>query len=310
MKRLRMILSLSLVFLLLTGCGSSSSTKKWVASEMADLVDPGFTISNKTVSNSVVRYEFTNLSDQKVSDFFGVLYGSGFIVDQNYNAGVDFASYAAFNEAGESIQFIYNVTSKSGVLIFGKDASSHFVPGFRDMGYIIQSNYEYASNDDNANYVAFLYYSVSLNVERTNYQETVSSIRMFDFKFKSTSRLGNLSFAADAWSEPPVTFTKNGSTLGELNFLVRQTRIGVYPISMEYTNNKSVYFDAMNISQADLNFTVSFTVELTTNLSSYTKDYEITIMPSGFDTTKMNDRQYIVDQKVAEFSLGVPYSKK
>ena len=309
MKVLKIILGLTVFVLLFSGCGSSDA-KKWVPSEMASIANPGFTISAKTVSNTEVRYSVANLSEQKVSDFFQILYTSAFVVNQNYIAETNYVSYAAFNAAGESLHFVYNPSDKTGVLIYGKGVSNRFIPGLRDMGYWIQSNYEYASNNDFVKYNATLWYTVGLNVKMTDYLNTVTSCKMSNFVFKSTSRVGNLSFGNDAWAATPANFTKTCTNLGTLNFVVRQRDIGSYPNSMAYSQDKSPYFTKMGISQADLNFTITFTVDIVTAKGSFTKDYELKILPSGFDTTKMNNLEYSVDQSITDLTIGLPYTKK
>lgn len=297
MKVLKIILGLTIFGLLFSGCGSSD-VKKWVPSEMAGIANPGFTISAKTVSNTEVRYSVANLSDQKVSDFFQILYASAFAANQNYIADTNYVSYAAFNAAGESLHFVYHPSDKTGVLIYGKGTSNRFIPGLRDMGYWIQSNYEYASNSDSTKYNATLWYTIGLNVKMTDYLNTITSCKISGFAFKSTSRVGNLSFGNDAWASSPANFTKTCTNLGTLNFVVRQRDIGFYPTNMAYTQDKSPYFTKMGISQADLNFTITFMVDIVTSKGSFTKAYELKILPSGFDTTKMNVQGYSMDQSI------------
>jgi hypothetical protein len=309
MRILKIILSCSLVTLFLVACGSSSA-QKWAASEMAGLSDPGFTITNKSFSSSEVRYTFSNLSDQKVSDFLSVLYVSEFISNQNYIAETTYISYAGTNPSGESLHFIYNISEKTGVLVYGIASGNRFVGGLRDMGYWIQSNYEYASNDDYSKYKVMLWYNVVLNVSRTNYLEMMTSCKMSNFKIKSNSQVGSLSFGVDPWAEAPLVFTKNCNNLGDINFVVRQVNIGTYPITMDSSPDKSAFFTEMKVSQSDLNFTISFTVDIETDKGSYSKDYEITVLPSGFDTTKMSSNQYLVDQGVTDILSGIPYTKK
>jgi hypothetical protein len=309
MKILKVILSYLLVTLFLVSCGSPSA-KKWTASEMAGLTDPGFTITDKSVSSSEVRYIFSNLSDQQVNDFLSALYISNFISNQNYIADATYISYAGTNPAGESLHFVYNITDKTGVLVYGIAPANRFVSGLRDMGYSIQSNYEYASNSDYTKYNAMLWYGVVLNVARTDYTEIMTTCTMSQFKIKSASRVGSLSIAVDPWSATIDNFTKSCNNLGDVNFVVRQVNIGSYPTNMEFSENKSAFFTAMNVSQSDLNFTVTFTVDIQTDKGSYTKDYEITVLPNGFDTTKMSAGQYQVNQIITDITQGIPYTKK
>lgn len=309
MRILKIILVCSMGVLLMTGCGSSSA-KKWVASEMADLADPGFTITDKQVSSSEVRYTFANLNDQKISDFFSVLYESAFITEQNYYASTTYVSYAATNSAGESLHFVYNVTDKTGVLIYGIASANRFKPGLRDMGYGVQSHYEYESNNEYTKYNAMLWYSVYMFVDRTNYVELFVSCVMHDFKIKSASGVGSLSFAVDPWSASPENFTENCVNLSDVNFVVRQKNIGSYPTNLDSSSDKSAYFSAMGLSQSDLTFTISFTVDITTDMASYTKDYEITIMPNGSDTTVMPGGSLTVERPITDITLGIPYTKE
>ncbi|MEI7667618.1 MAG: hypothetical protein WCI62_01310, partial [Erysipelotrichaceae bacterium] len=240
----------------------------------------------------------------------GALYVSNFITDQNYIAESTYISYAGTNPAGESLHFVYNVSDKTGVLIYGIAPANRFVRGLRDMGYIIQSNYEYASNSDYTKYNVMLWYTVILNVTRTDYTEIMTSCTISKFKVKSASKVGTLSFAVDPWSIALDNFTESCNNLSDINFVVRQVNIGAYPTSMESSQDKSAFFTEMNVSQADLNFTISFTVDIETDKRSYTNDYEITVLPSGFDTTKMSSGQYIVNQSITDISLGAPYIKK
>jgi hypothetical protein len=64
------------------------------------------------------------------------------------------------------------------------------------------------------------------------------------------------------------------------------------------------------LTQADLTFTISFTVDITTDKASYTKDYEITIMPSGSDTTVMPGGNLTVERSISDPAQGIPYTKK
>jgi len=309
MKLMKIGLSCLILGLLISGCGSSES-KKWVSSEMAGLDNPGFTLISKSVSSSEVRYQFSNISDQKVSDFLSVLYASSFITNQNYIAESTYVSYAAFNTVGESLHFIFNPLDKTGVLIYGKASGSRFVPGPRDLGYSIQSNFEYASNSDSTKYNATLWYSVGLNVKLSDYLETVVSCKISNFTVKTASKVGSLSFGLDAWSSSPANFVKTCSGLSGLSFVVRQRNIGSYPTTMAFTQDKKPYFEAMALSQGDLNFTITFKVEVKTDKHTYTKNVELKILPSGFDTTKMNTQTYTVDQIINDFSLGIPYTKE
>ena len=309
MRILKIILSCSVAALLLIGCGSSSA-KKWVASEMANFKDPGFTITDKQVSGSEVRYQFSGLSDQKVSDFFTVLYESEFITNQNYYASTTYVSYAATNPNGESLHFVYNVTDKTGVMIYGIASENRFRPGLRDMGYGVESHYEYESNSEYTKYNATLWYSVYMFVDRTDYTEVFVSCSMHDFKIKSASGVGSLSFAVDPWSVAPQNFTENCNNLSDINFVVRQRNIGSYATNLDNSSDKSAYFSAMGLTQADLTFTISFTVDITTDKASYTKDYEITIMPSGSDTTVMPGGNLIAERPISDPSQGIPYTKK
>jgi hypothetical protein len=230
MRILKIILSCSVGALLLFGCGTSSA-KKWVASEMANLKDPGFTITDKQVSSSEVRYQFSGLNDQKISDFYTIINESEFVTNQNYYASTTYVSYAASNPQGETLHFVYNVTDKTGVLIYGIASENRFKPGLRDMGYGVRSQYEYDSNSDYTKYDAMLWYSVYMFIDRTDYTEVFVSCSMHDFKIKSASRVGSLSFAVDPWSVAPQNFTESCINLNDINFVVRQTNIGSYPYS-------------------------------------------------------------------------------
>ncbi|HAM62531.1 MAG TPA: hypothetical protein DCP62_02365 [Erysipelotrichaceae bacterium] len=65
----------------------------------------------------------------------------------------------------------------------------------------------------------------------------------------------------------------------------------------------------MGISQGDLNFVVQFTIEITTDKGTYTRDYEIKVLPDGNDTTKMG-LTYDVDKTIADLSQGIPFTKQ
>ncbi len=308
MMILRKVLVCLMMALLMIGCGSSSA-KKWVASEMADLKDPGFTITDKQVSNSEVRYTFANLNDQKISDFLSVLYASDFVTAQNYVASTTYVSYAATNTAGESLHFVYNITDKTGVLTYGIASANRFKPGLRDMGYGIQSHYEYESNSEYTRYIASLWYSVNLFVDRTDYTEVMVSCAIRDFKITSASKAGSLSFGIDAWTESPSVFTKSCFNLSDINFVVRQRNIGSYPTNLDNSSNKTAYFSAMGLSQSDLTFSISFIVDIATDKGSYSKDYQLTIMPSGSDTTTMPGGVLTADRPVSDFTQSIPYTK-
>ncbi len=309
MKLFKIGLCCLILSILISGCGTSD-TKKWVPSEMAGLANPGFTLTSKTVSNSEVRYNFSNISEQKASDFLSVLYQSSFITSQNYIAETNYISYAAFNTSGESLHFVYTPSDKTGVLIYGKASSNRFVPGARDVGYFIESNFEYESNAEATKYNATLWYSVSLNVKLSDYLETVDSCKISSFTVKTKSRVGTLSFGNDAWSSSSANFSKTCSGLSGLSFVVRQRNIGSYPVTMAFSQDKKPYFEAMGLSQADLNFTITFKVTVTTDKHTYIKNYELQILPSGFDTTKMNKQTYSADQLITDFTLGIPFMKE
>ena len=205
-----------------------------VSSEMAGLKKPGFTLTSKTVSSSEVRYNFSNISDQKVSEFFDVLYESPFVTSRNYIAETNYVSYATFNTEGESLHFVFNPIDKTGVLIYGKASANRFVPGPRDLGTFIKSNYEYVSNAEATKYNATLWYSVSLNVKLSDYLETIVSCKISNFAIKTNAKGGSLSFGNDAWSSSLANFTKTCSGLSGLSFVVRQRNIGSYPITMAF----------------------------------------------------------------------------
>ena len=86
---------------------------------------------------------------------------------------------------------------------------------------------------------------------------------------------------------------------------VCQKKIGQYPTSVEFGAANS--FEAMGISQSDLDFTVTFTAEVTTYSEIYTLDYEITIMPSGYDATKMEKNYFDAYNYVKTFDKGIPF---
>jgi hypothetical protein len=257
-----------------------------------------------------VRYRISGLSDQKVSDFFTLLYESEFVTNQNYYASTTYVSYAATNPQGESLHFVYNVSDKTGVLIYGIASENRFKPGLRDMGYGVQSNYEYESNSEYTKYNATLWYSVYLVVDRTDYAEVMTSCVIRNVKVKTASSVGALSFALDAWSSAPQNFTKHCANLSDISFVVRQRNIGSYATNLDNSSDISAYFSAMGLSQSDLNFTISFTVDITTDKASYTKNYELKIMPEGFDTTVMPGGTLTAEKSISDPTQGIPFTKQ
>ena len=105
MKTIKKILCLFCVVLIVSGCSSKSSNQKWVQDEMAGITDPGFTVVSKSKSSDEVKFQFKDVEVAAVNTFLATLYESDFKVSVNYNYEMNFYSYAAYNDAGESIHF-------------------------------------------------------------------------------------------------------------------------------------------------------------------------------------------------------------
>lgn len=309
MKTIKNILCLFCVVLIVSGCSSKSSNQKWVQDEMAGITDPGFTVVSKSKSSDEVKFQFKDVEVAAVNTFLATLYESDFKVSVNYNYEMNFYSYAAYNDAGESIHFTYDATNKTAVFIYGIKGNSVFVSGVRDVGYFIRANYDYAADDLGENYIASLWYTVNPGVKLTNQTDVILSCTVKNIRIKSGSRVGSLSIANDPYAAGTDNFTKTCTGYGDLQFVVRQKGIGSYPTTMDYSENKEAFFNAMGISQGDLNFVVQFTIEITTDKGTYTRDFEVKVMPDGNDTTKMG-LTYDVDKTISDFSQGFPFTKQ
>jgi hypothetical protein len=309
MKILKTVLCLLLMGLTLSACSSPKSNNKWDKAEMAGIADPGFAIVSKTKTNSEIKYLFKDVDVAAANTFISLLYATEFTVDANYNYDTSSYSYAAYNSAGKSINFEYNPSERTASFTYALSGSSAFISGVRDMGYFIRANYEYSSDTDMKNYIASLYYSIVLNVKLTNQTDVITSCVLKNIKVKTGSRVGSLSISDAPYVEGKSVFTTTCSGTYDMNFIVQQNHIGTYPTTLPYSESKKAVFDAMSISQADLNFVITLTAEIQTSKGTYTKAYEIAVLPAGSDTTGMGT-VYDVDKKIIDMSKGTPFTKQ
>jgi hypothetical protein len=311
MKTLKIVLCLLLMGLTLSACSAPKTNGKWDKTEMANIADPGFSIVSKTKTSAEIKYLFKDVEVTAANAFLTALYASEFNVDTNYNYDATFYSYAAYNSSGKSIDFEYNVTEKTASFTYGLGGSSVFVSGVRDMGYFVKVNIEKELDAEYKNYNVWLWYSVNLNVKLTNQTDTITTCAIKNVKVKSPPRLGSISISSNVYLEGTDDFTKTCASIGtwDMGFIVRQKGIGKYIASMAYSKTMKPYFDAMSVSQADLNFSLSFTVEIQTNKGSYSRAYDIPILPVGSDLTNM-ELTYEVKNTVTDISKGTPYTKK
>ena len=224
------------------------------------------------------KFLFKNVEFTKANEFLTALYATEFKENIYYNYTQTFYTYAATNSSGKSIDFEYNLVEKTASFTYKLSGGSNVVSGVVDMGYFVRANFEKDMDTDTHNYTAWLYYSINPEVIVTSQSETVSSCVLKNIKIKSASRVGSLSISSEVYG---------GSSIVEVNclnqgfidstFIVRQRGIGKFPTNMEYSANPKPYFDAMSVSQADLNFVVSFTAEIITDKGTYTKTYEISV---------------------------------
>jgi hypothetical protein len=179
------------------------------------------------------------------------------------------------------------------------------------MGYFMAANFEKDMDLDYKNYTAWLYYNINPEVRLTSQNEKPVSCMIKDIKIKSGSRVGSLSISNDVYNEGNIV-EANCLNQGFIDptFIVRQKGIGKLPADIAYSENQKSYFDAMSISQADLNFVVAFTIEITTDKGTYTKAYELSVLPSGSDVAGMKKSVYDVDKVIKDISKGTPFTKK
>ncbi|KAF0223851.1 MAG: hypothetical protein FD133_1208 [Erysipelotrichaceae bacterium] len=310
MKTLKIILSLLLMGLTLSACSSAKKNDKWETTEMAGIADPGFTIVSKTKTNNEIKFLFKNVEVTKANEFLTALYAAEFKENIYYNYTQSFYTYSASNSSGKSIDFEYNLVEKTASFTYKLSGGSNVVSGVVDMGYYIGVNFEKDMDTDSKNYTSWLYYSINPEVKVTSQSEIVSSCVLKNIKIKTASRVGSLSISSEVYG---------GSSIVEVNclnqgfidptFIVRQRGIGKFPTNIEYSANQKPYFDAMSVSQGDLNFVVSFTAEIITDKGTYTKAYEISVLPSGSDVTAMKNQVYDVDKRITDVSKGTPYTK-
>jgi hypothetical protein len=293
---------------MMSGCSKEKSTKDWIVDEVAGIDNPGFTITSKEETSNYVSFVLEDIDIEMVNGFIDDLTLNPdftFNVNYVYDSNSGSYSYAAFNEQEESIHFTYNEEDHTGYFIYAKSGDSVFNPGIRDMGYSVRADYDYTSNDDYTAYIASMFYGFSLNAKSTSSGEYLISFVLKDFEFLSDSIVGDLTFCEHAYNGSEDNYQVTGTSVYEMNFGVCQKNIGQYSISVEFGSANS--FEAMGITQSDLDFTVSFTAEVTTYLGTYTHDYTIKIMPSGYDVTTM-DNLMDVDQYPKTFDEGTPYT--
>ena len=303
------ILITMLVFILvLSGCSNEKGSDEWNVEDLSGIENPGFTISSKTENKDSITFELEDVKIELVNEFLdGLNVNQDFVYDINHNTDDYSYSYAAFNDKRESIHFSYNMEDHTGYFIYAKSGNSVFIPGIRDMGYSVYASYDYASNNDYTEYIASLFYNISLNIQYTDSSEFLVSFILKDFQFDSESTLGTLSVRETAYDDPIENYRKTGTSIHDLNFLIAQKSIGTYPVDTPY-GETSTFFDAMGINQSELQFSMTFTAEIITTLGSYTYDYEIDVMPNGSSVTKMN-RYMTVENYIYTIENGKPFKQ-
>ncbi len=302
------VVILLFLMIMMSGCGQEKETKDWIADDLAGIENPGFTIASKNETNNAISFVLEDVDIDMVNQFLESLYGNTeFTININYNYDTSSYSYAAFNDKQESIHFTYYLEDHSGYFIYAKSGDALFVPGIRDMGYLIRANYDYMSNLEETKYNASIFYTFALNVEFTNSSERLISFVLNDFQFKSLSALGTLSFRNSFYTDPIENYTITGSSIYDLHFIVVQKNIGQYSIYTTHESTPAV-FDLMEISQSNLDFIVTFTADMTTTFGTYTYNYEIKVMPTGSDVTEMN-RYMDVYHYTKTIDEGIPFTK-
>ncbi len=311
MRTLKIILSLLLMSLTLIACSAPKKNDKWDTQEMAGITDPGFSVVSKSKTNKEIKFLFKNVEVASANEFLTVLYAAEFKENVYYNFTQTFYTYSAANPSGKSIDFEYNIVEKTASFTYSLSGGSTIVSGVVDMGYYISAKFEKDLDNDNKNYTAWLYYSINPEVRITNQSEKVVSCMLKDIKIKSSSRFGFLSISDDVYVQKTIV-EANCLNQGFIDptFIVRQKAIGKFPVNIAYSENQKPYFDAMSLSQADLTFVVSFTAEIKTDKGTYTKVYEVTVLPSGSDVTGMKNQVYDVDKRINDVSKGTPFTKK
>jgi len=300
-----------MVFVLIS-CSSSKPSDKWDVAEMGGVADPGFSVVSKSKTNQEIKYLFKNVELTKVNMFLEVLYASEFKEDVNYNYTENFYIYSAFNLSGKCIDFEYNVVEKTASFTYSLSGKSAYASGVLDMGYYIKVNFEKDADSDYKNYTVWLYYSINPEVSLTSQNDTAISCMLKDIKIKNSSSVGSLSIVKGVFDDDSIVEV-NCLKQGFLDpyFIVRQNGIGKLPANFSFTaENQKPVFDAMAIGAADLNFVITFTAEIVTNKGTYTKEYEISVLPSGSDVTGMKNSTYVVDKIIKELSKGTPYLKQ
>lgn len=301
-------MSLLFLMIMINGCGQTPVSNEWFADDLAGIENPGFSIVSKNETKNAISFVLEDVDIDMVNQFLEDLYGNDeFTINVNYNYDTNSYSYAAFNDKQESIHFTYNLEDHTGYFIYAKLGAALFLPGIRDMGYSVTANYDYMSNLDYTQYTASLFYSIVLNVKFTNSTEQLVSFVVKDFQFKKQAILGTLSFRQTPYGDPIENYSKTGTSIYDLSFVVFQNNVGQYPISTPY-GHTSTLFDVMGINQSDLDFIVTFTAEITTTLGEYTNNYEIEVMPTGSDVTEM-DRYMTASHLIKTIDEGIPYIK-
>jgi hypothetical protein len=311
MKTLKIVLCLLLLGLTLSACSAPKTNDKWNTSEMAGIADPGFVVVSKNKTSNEIKYLFKNVEVTAANEFLKQLYATEFKENVNYNYTQSFYTYAASNSAGKSIDFEYNIAEKTASFTYSLSGGTASVSGVLDMGYFIGVHFEKDMDLDFKNYSVWLYYSINPEVQKTSQSEKTVSCMLKDIKIKSASRLGSLSISDDVFKEATINEVSclNQGFI-DPNFIVRQRGIGKFSTDIPNSQNQKTYFDAMSVSQADLNFVVTFTAEVVTDKGTYTKAYEIPVLPAGSDISGMTKQVYDVDKRITDVSKGTLYTKK
>lgn len=307
MKRTISVTLLFFLVLFMTACSSDENSNDWIAEDVAGIENPGFTIDSKIENQDGITFTLKDVDVDLIDQFISELqFNPDFNVNVNYNYDSYSYTFAAFNAEGESVHLTYNVESQSGTFIYGKSGSSVFTPGLRDMGFSVNVSYDYKSNLDYTEYIASLFYGISLNVLFSDYYEYVVSFELTDFEITTASTYGTLYFVDSLYSEATEEYSKSGTSIYEMSFYVVQDAIGQYDVETPY-GETSDFFDVMGLNQSELDFTLTFTALVTTNVGSYTYDYEMSLMPGNHDVTEM-DRTLYIDNYIESFDKGNPYT--
>ncbi|MBN2604844.1 MAG: hypothetical protein JXR62_03355 [Bacilli bacterium] len=309
MKKLVRILIFMLLFIVMSGCSKEKTTLDWIVEDMAGIENPGFVITSKQETDNYISFVLEEIDMEMVSEFINDLTENpnfNYNINYVYDSNSGFYSYAAFNDLQESIHFTYNDNDRSGYFIYAKAGDAVFTPGVRDLGFMVRASFDYTSNTDYTEYIASMYYGTALNAKFTSSTEYLVSFILKDFEFTSESLVGNISFCDLLYGDMVENYQVTGTSIYDMKFGVCQKNVGTYGVSVEFGTENA--FNAMGISQSDLDFTVSFTAEITSNMATYTHDYVITIMPAGNDVTTMSNYMDVY-QYPKKFDEGLAFTK-